>query len=211
MKLLLGALASYLLGSIPTSLLVARVFGGVDLRTYGSKNLGATNLYRLLGFKAAVPAGLFDVFKGTLPVMLAMTLDARLEIALLMGACAVLGHVFSPFAGFKGGKGVATAAGVFLAIAPWSILVALGVFVLVVKLSGYVSLGSMIAAAVFAGSVPLFYPGSWLRIIAAVAVCGFIVFTHRANIGRLMAGTENRFGGSRDRGTGGPEKTETAR
>lgn len=184
---------SYLFGAIPTSHIVARLFAGVDLRTYGSKNLGATNLYRLLGFKAAIPAGLFDVLKGLLPVVLARATGAAPGVALLMGVCAVLGHVFSPFVGFKGGKGVATAAGVFLAISPWSILAALVTFLIVIKVSGYVSLGSMTAAAVFAATTPLFYPGSTMRLVAAVCVFLFIVVTHRANISRLLAGTENSF------------------
>ncbi len=186
---------AYLAGSIPTSFVVARVFAGQDLREFGSRNLGATNLYRLLGFKAAVPVGLFDLFKGTAPVLLAQNLaGGPAWFPLAAGAFAVLGHVFSPFVGFKGGKGVATAAGVFLAIAPWPLLVALVVWLVTLKLSGYVSLGSMLAAAGYVASVPLFYPGSMLRLASGAAVFAFIVYTHRANIGRLLAGTENRFG-----------------
>jgi len=184
---------AYLLGAIPTSLMVARLFAGVDLRTFGSKNLGATNLYRLLGFKAAVPAGLFDVFKGFLPVVLALQADLTLGFALTVGICAVLGHVFSPFVNFKGGKGVATAAGVFLAISPWAVLAALIAFVATLALTGYVSLGSMLAAVVLAAATPVFYPGSMVRLVAAVFVCVFIIITHRANISRLLNGTENSF------------------
>ncbi len=188
---------AYLAGSIPTSFVVARVFAGRDLRQFGSKNLGATNLYRLLGFKAAVPVGLFDVLKGTVPVLLAGQHAGGPEwFPLLTGVAAVVGHVFSPFVGFKGGKGVATAAGVFLAIAPWPLLVGLGVWIVTLRLSGYVSLGSMLAAAGYAATVPLFYPGSRLRLVSGAAVFVFIVYTHRANIARLMAGTENRFGRS---------------
>ena len=187
-------LAAYLLGSIPTALLVARVFAGTDLRQFGSRNLGATNLYRLLGWKGAVPAGLFDVAKGLVPVLLALTYATPLWFALVVGACAVLGHVFSPWVRFKGGKGVATAAGVFLGLAPLSILAALAMFAVVVRLSGYVSLGSMSAAAIFFATVPLIYPGNTMLLISGAVVFLFIVYTHRANISRLRAGTENRFG-----------------
>lgn len=185
---------AYLAGSIPTSFVVARLFAKRDLRTFGSKNLGATNLYRLMGFKAAIPVGLFDVAKGTVPVLLAARSGAPAWFPLAVGVAAVVGHVCSPFVGFRGGKGVATAAGVFLAVAPWSLLVALGVWIVTVKLSGYVSLGSMVAAGAFAASVPLLYPGSAIRLASAAAVFVFIVYTHRANVGRLLAGTENRFG-----------------
>jgi len=196
---LLWVAAAYLLGATPTSYLVARVFRGVDLREFGSKNLGATNLYRLMGWKGAVPVGLYDIAKGTAPVLLA----ARLHPApgwfpLFIGLCAVLGHVFSPFVRFRGGKGVATAAGVFVALAPLCVLVALVVWGIVLKLSGYVSLGSMIAAVAFAASAPLLYPGSDATFYAALVTALFIVFTHRANLRRLVAGTENRFGKKRE-------------
>ena len=193
---LLWMAGAYLLGSTPTSYAVARVFRGVDLREYGSKNLGATNLYRLMGLGAAVPVALYDVLKGTLPVVLAMRLHPQPPwFMLLVGLCAVLGHVFSPFVGFRGGKGVATAAGVFLALAPLCLVVALVVWALVVKVTGYVSLGSIVAAAAFAFSVPLLYPGAWTTFAVALVTLAFIVFTHRANVRRLLAGTENRFGG----------------
>jgi glycerol-3-phosphate acyltransferase PlsY len=143
-----------------------------------------------------VPAGLFDVAKGAVPVLLAVNYTTPVWFALVVGAAAVMGHVFSPFVRFKGGKGVATAAGVFLGLAPLSILAALAVFALVVKLSGYVSLGSMTAAAIFFASVPLLYPGNSVLLISGAVVFGFIVYTHRANIGRLLSGTENRFGRS---------------
>ena len=190
----LWCLAAYLAGSMPTSLIVARVFAGKDLREFGSKNLGATNLYRLMGWKGAVPAGLIDIAKGMVPVLLAVKYTTPDWFPLVVGACAVLGHVFSPFVRFKGGKGVATAAGVFLGLAPLSILAALVVFALVVKLSGYVSLGSMLGAGAFFASVPLLYPGNTVLLVSGATVFAFIVFTHRANIGRLVAGTENRFG-----------------
>jgi glycerol-3-phosphate acyltransferase PlsY len=188
-------LGSYLLGSIPTSYVVARVFRGVDLREFGSKNLGATNLYRLMGFKAAIPVAAFDVLKGTAPLLLAQRLhDGPAWFPLLLGLCAVAGHVFSPFVAFKGGKGVATAAGVFLALAPLSLLVALVVWALVVKLTGYVSLGSIVAAGAFLASVPVLYRGAHAVVWAAAVTFAFIVYTHRSNVRRLLSGTENRFG-----------------
>ena len=186
---------AYLLGSTPTSYAVARVLRGVDLREYGSRNLGATNLYRLMGLGAALPVAVYDVLKGTAPVLLATRLHPQPPwFMLLVGLAAVLGHVFSPFVRFRGGKGVATAAGVFLALVPWCIVVALAVWVLVVKVTGYVSLASIVAAAAFAFSVPLLYAGEWTTFAVALVTFGFIVFTHRANVRRLLAGTENRFG-----------------
>jgi len=194
---LLWCLGAYLAGSIPTSFVVARVFAGKDLREFGSRNLGATNLYRLMGWKGAVPAGIFDIAKGAVPVLLAVKYTTPVWFPLIVGASAVIGHVFSPFVRFKGGKGVATAAGVFLGLAPLSILAALVVFGIVVKASGYVSLGSMIAAGAFFASVPLLYPGNTMLLVSGALIFAFIVYTHRANVARLRAGTENRFGQSR--------------
>ena len=150
-------LASYLLGAIPTSYLAARVFRGIDLREHGSRNLGATNLYRVLGWRFAVPVGLFDMPPRarsrswcSLP-----RISASQLVALLCGVVAIVGHVFSVFVRFRGGKGVATAAGVMLALAPASLVVAALVWAVLVKLTGYVSLGSIAAAAVFPVAVYL--------------------------------------------------------
>jgi glycerol-3-phosphate acyltransferase PlsY len=195
---LVWAAGAYLIGATPTSYLVARTFRGVDLREFGSRNLGATNLYRLMGWRVAAPVALVDIAKGAVPVLLAVrTHPATGWFALFVGLCAVLGHVFSPFVRFKGGKGVATAAGVFVALAPLCVIVALVVWAIVLRLTGYVSLGSMIAAVAFAASAPLLYPGSRATFLGAVITAGFIIFTHRANVRRLLAGTENRFGKKR--------------
>ena len=188
-------IGAYLLGAVPSSYLLARWMGGIDLRQAGSGNLGATNLYRQLGWKAAIPAGLFDLLKGTAPTVLA----ARLVAApawwpIAVGVAAVLGHVYSPFVGFKGGKGVATAAGVFLALTPASIGVAAIVWIGLLTFTGYMSVASMMGAVAFAAATPLFYPGQPALSSVAVAVCAFIVFTHRSNVRRLLAGTEARFG-----------------
>ena len=193
--------AAYLLGAIPSSYLLARWMGGLDLREHGSKNLGATNLYRLLGWRAAVPAGLFDIAKGAAPAGLIAALAAGPAWwPVVVGLAAVLGHVYSPFVGFKGGKGVATAAGVFLALAPASIGVAAVVWIALLWFTGYMSVASMLGAMAFAAATPLLYPGRPFTTWVAIAVCAFVVFTHRSNVRRLLAGTESRF---RTRKTGG--------
>jgi glycerol-3-phosphate acyltransferase PlsY len=190
----LWIVGAYLLGAIPASLLVAKWLGHLDLRAVGSGNLGATNLYRAMGWKGAIPAALFDVGKGAVAVLVVRHQGIHPWFPLAAGAATVLGHVFSPFVRFRGGKGVATAAGAFAALSPLGVLVAGIVFALVVKLTGYVSLGSMIAAGVFLASVPLLHPGNAPMLAAAAGVFVFIVYTHRDNVARLRAGTENRFG-----------------
>ena len=185
---------AYLLGAIPTSFLVARWARGVDLRTVGSRNLGATNLFRLLGWKAAAPVALFDVGKGAAPVLVYGALTGEPSWwALMVGGAAVLGHVFSPFVSFKGGKGVATAAGVFLAYLPGAIGAAAVVWIGLVAFTGYVSLGSIFAALAFPVLVKLLYPSRVTAFWVAGCVAAFIVVNHRANIRRLLAGTEARF------------------
>ncbi len=192
----LWLLASYLLGAIPTSHLLSRLFAGIDLRQHGSGNLGATNLYRVLGWKYAIPAAMIDIAKGTIPVLLfaPQASDSQL-FALACGVVAILGHVFSVFVGFKGGKGVATAAGVMLGLAPLALAVSAVVWGLLVRLTGYVSLASIAAAAVLPLAVYLLEDSSspalfWIAVAIAVAV----ILLHRRNIQRLLKGTENRFG-----------------
>jgi glycerol-3-phosphate acyltransferase PlsY len=188
-------LLSYLIGAIPTSWIAARVGQGIDLRHHGSRNLGATNLFRVLGWRWAIPVGLFDVAKGAIPVLLlAPAVGPDPWIPLAVGIAAILGHVFSVFVRFRGGKGVATAAGVVLALAPIPLLVSAGVWVTVLKASGYVSLASMTGAVAFPLAVWLIGATNRYVLPAGVALAGFIVFTHRANVRRLLAGTENRFG-----------------
>jgi glycerol-3-phosphate acyltransferase PlsY len=189
-------LASYLVGAIPTSYLAGRLIRGIDLREHGSRNLGATNLYRVLGWRYAVPVGLFDVAKGLVPVLgFAPRASSSDLFALVCGLTAVLGHAFSVFVGFKGGKGVATAAGVMLGLAPIALAVAAAVWAALVFTTGYVSLGSIAAAAVFPVAVVVLEPPAergmlWLD----VAVAAAIIWFHRGNIQRLLKGTENRFG-----------------
>jgi glycerol-3-phosphate acyltransferase PlsY len=189
-------LASYLVGAIPTSYVAGRLFRGIDLREHGSRNLGATNLYRVLGWRYALPVGLLDAAKGLIPVLLFAPRVSDSELfALVCGLTAVVGHVFSVFVGFKGGKGVATAAGVMLALTPLALGVALLVWASLVFLTGYVSVGSITAAAVFPVAVYLLEPPArpamlWLDVGVAAA----IIWLHRRNIQRLLNGTENRFG-----------------
>ena len=187
--------ASYLMGAIPTSYIVGKLFRGIDLREVGSKNLGATNLYRTMGWKYAVPVGLFDVAKGAVPV--AVFGPQVITIALFpvyCGIAAILGHVFSVFVGFKGGKGVATASGVVLGLAPYALLAVAVIWAIIVWLTGYVSLGSVIAAALFPVGAALLHPERPEPLWFDIALAAFLVFKHRSNIQRLLKGTENRFG-----------------
>jgi glycerol-3-phosphate acyltransferase PlsY len=192
----LALLASYLLGAIPTSHLVSRLFAKIDLREHGSGNLGATNLYRVLGWKYAIPVALFDIAKGAIPVLVFAPQATSSELfALACGVTAILGHVFSVFVGFKGGKGVATAAGVMLALTPLALAIAAAVWALMVLMTGYVSLGSIAAAAVLPFAVYLVERPTTPELlwIDAVVAAG-VIFLHRRNIQRLLRGTENRFG-----------------
>lgn len=193
--------ASYLLGSVPTALIVGRVIGGVDIRKHGSGNAGATNVYRLFGMKPYLLTLGVDAFKGYAAAVFAAPLGAGLlsdqRTALLCGAAAVAGHVWTVFAGFRGGKGVATAAGVFLGLAPYVALASLAVYLAVTFSTKYVSLGSMLAAV----SAPVFLvvQGSLLGdaappelIVLAAVMAGLILFTHRENIRRLLRGEEKK-------------------
>ncbi len=194
---LVGILISYLAGSIPTAYLAGKA-RGVDLRAHGSGNLGATNVARVLGTKTGVAVFAVDVLKGFLPVwILPRFVDApNPELwAVLFGAAAIIGHVKPIFLGGKGGgKGVATASGVFLALVPVPLLIAQAVWALVFYFTRYVSLASLIGAAVLPIAIL-----TWWRdptapdFIASVLVAIFVFWTHRANIGRLRRGEEHRF------------------
>lgn len=193
--LLAWAAASYLVGAIPTSWLVVRAVRGQDLRSLGSGNLGATNLYRQLGWRYAVPVALFDMIKGAVPVLVfGPWAGGGTWVPIALGGLAIVGHVFSVFVRFRGGKGVATGAGVVLAIAPWAFLTGLVVWGLVVRFSGYVSLGSIVAAVLLPPAVWLLHPDRRELVWLFVALAAVVVGLHRANIRRLLAGTESRFG-----------------
>jgi glycerol-3-phosphate acyltransferase PlsY len=199
-SLALALLAAYLVGSIPMTLIVARVGAGVDLRTVGSGNLGATNLYRALGWKFAVPAGLFDIAKGALPtVLLPPRVGTAAWLPLAVGAAAIVGHVFSIFVRFRGGKGVATAAGVVLGLAPVPLLISFAIWLVVLKATGYVSLGSILGAVAFPMTAAALGTTNPYVVPVGCVLAAFILFTHRTNIRRLLAGTENRFGRQAER------------
>lgn len=201
-------LAAYLIGAIPTSFMVARVVRGIDLRQHGSGNLGATNAFRVLGWRAAVPIFVVDIAKGFLPTFFFPRLDGSEWIgwALLYGAAAIIGHVFSIYVGFRGGKGVATGAGVFLALAPAAVLGTTVVWSVLVFATGYVSLASLAAAAVLPLLIAL--TGAPSAVLAlSIALATFVIYAHRANIRRLLRGEEHRF----RRGRGGSDATTVER
>lgn len=193
MNVALWLIVSYLTGSFPSSYLAGRV-AGVDLRQRGSKNLGATNVYRVLGWKYAVPVGVMDVVKGAVPVALYAPLaGSEPWVPMSMGVAAVLGHVFSVFLRFKGGKGVATAAGAVLGLAPLALGLSAVVWVLTLALTGYVSLASMLGAVAFPVAARITVPDDTYTFGVGLLLALFIVVTHRSNIRRLASGTENRF------------------
>jgi glycerol-3-phosphate acyltransferase PlsY len=197
MSPIVGVVLSYLAGSIPSAYLAGK-FRGVDLRKHGSGNLGATNVVRVLGAKIGGVVFLADLLKGFLPVFFLprYTETLRPEVwALIFGVAAIAGHVKPIFLlGKGGGKGVATATGVFLALAPVPVLVTNAVWITVFYFTRYVSLASLLAAAV----LPIAILG-WTRnpqslvFIASVIIASFVFWTHRANIGRLRRGEEHRF------------------
>lgn len=204
----LAILAGYLLGSIPTGYIVGRM-RGVDIRTQGSGNPGATNVVRVLGWPAGITVFLADMGKGLVAAWVLVKFTAFPASEVLRVACglaAVLGHTFTIFLGFKGGKGVATSCGVFLALAPLSTLAVFSLFVIVVAATRYVSLGSIIAAAflpLMVWAVGETGQSNWVLILA-VGLAATVIVKHRSNIRRLLAGTENRLGASRDTdGNGG--------
>ena len=190
-------LLAYIIGATPTSYWVGRFFFGVDLRTLGSGNLGATNTFRNLGWKAALPVALVDVLKGWFPVWFFPQRDhsALWEWTLAYAAAAILGHVFSFWVRFKGGKGIATSAGAFLALSPWGVLSALVVWVAVTFSTRMVSAGSL--AAAIALPVSLFFlphKGGNNLILFTMALAVFVFWAHRTNVSRILRGEENRFG-----------------
>jgi glycerol-3-phosphate acyltransferase PlsY len=194
----LAVVLSYIVGSIPAAYLAGKS-RGIDLRRYGSGNLGATNVVRTLGWKVGLLVFAFDVAKGVLPVLvLPRWTDGPLSrevVAILCGIGAILGHFRPIFLKFgPGGKGVATAAGVFFALAPLPMLAGVAVFALVVLTSGYVSLGSLTAAVVLP-SLLLVTEGVRSPVFQiSVVLAAFVFWTHRANIRRLRRGEEYRFG-----------------
>jgi glycerol-3-phosphate acyltransferase PlsY len=193
-----AALLAYLLGSIPFGYIIVKLRAGRDVRAAGSGNIGATNVGRVAGAAAGVLTLLLDVAKGWLAVWLAAELSSH-DVTCMMVAvvAAVIGHMFPVWLRFRGGKGVATAVGVFLPICWQGVGAALLVFVVVVAIWRYVSLGSILGAAVLPLLVYMLYqppPAPWAVSIGAIIVSVLIIVKHRDNIGRLVAGSENRLG-----------------
>jgi len=183
--------AAYFLGSIPTGLLLAKA-AGVDIRSSGSGNIGATNVYRTLGRGVGALTLIGDCLKGLVPVLVAKYYGMTEIWVALIGLAAFLGHVYTVFLGFKGGKGVATALGVFLGISPISVGAVLLIFVSVVWKWRYISLGSITAALAMPGMVALFDSRPPM-VIMTLLVSLLVVWKHRENIKRLREGTENKF------------------
>ncbi|MFZ1684389.1 MAG: glycerol-3-phosphate 1-O-acyltransferase PlsY [Candidatus Zixiibacteriota bacterium] len=195
-------LFGYLVGAIPFGLLVARAYGVTDVRSHGSGNIGATNVLRVAGARAAFWVYLLDIGKGVFAVMVARMIHQNAMphelLLVLAGLSAVLGHVFPVYLKFHGGKGVNTGLGVMISVLPIETLICLAVFLIVLALTKFVSLGSMIAALALSAAVLI--ERFWLRPQTSLVFVGLsimmtlvILLTHRGNLKRLMNGTENRF------------------
>ncbi len=207
------AVLSYLVGSIPTSIIVAKAKRGIDIRQHGSGNAGGTNVIRVLGWKAGVFVIAMDMAKGLFATMVIARLmygpfpfenktpfDDFTVVQIIAGCAAILGHIWTLFAGFKGGKGIATAGGMLIGVAPVEVAVSLGVFAIVFLVSHYVSLGSLSAAVAF--PLTMFFrenlfmvdvPGYNTLIFFSIGISLLIIWTHRSNIKRLLKGTENKI------------------
>lgn len=198
---ILTALGAYLLGSIPTGFLVAKA-KGIDIRSVGSGNIGATNAMRVLGKPAGIFVLLMDAAKGFLAVYLATMMARRFywndpelqTVRVIAGVGAVLGHNYTCWLKFKGGKGIATTAGVYIALAPWALLIALGVFIVALLASRIVSVASMSAALALPVAVLFLQPNELLLGVVTMALGALAIYKHKSNIQRLLAGTENRLG-----------------
>ena len=201
MKELALIIIAYLIGSIPTALLISRKFFGIDIREYGSGNMGATNTYRVLGSRYGTIVMVIDILKGMAAVSLFTFIPfyfnhelERTNFMIGLGLAAVLGHVFPIFAGFKGGKGVATLFGMILAVQPVVAVSCVGVFLIVLYLTRYVSLSSILGAMM----LPVCVLWIWnehevMYRVFALLVAFMVVFTHQKNIGRILRGVESRI------------------
>lgn len=199
---ILALTVAYLLGSIPTAVWIGKAFYGIDVREFGSGNAGATNTFRVLGKKAGIPVLLIDMLKGWLAVSMAwLVSDAPVNtqpfvnLEIVLGVTAVLGHIFPVFAGFRGGKGIATLFGVILAVHPWACLMAAGVFLLVFLAFSYVSLGSITAGVSFPLFIITVFGGEVVpsMVIFSVMVAILILITHQKNIERLLRRQESKI------------------
>lgn len=180
-------LLSYLIGSIPSGLIVGKIFYGIDIREHGSGNLGGTNTFRVLGKKAGIAVTAADILKGTAATFLPMLFGMEMH-PLLVGIFAVVGHTFPIFAGFRGGKAVATSAGVLLGYEPLLFIVLVIGFLVTLKISKYVSLSSIVAGLF--GIIYCVILGDWVLVLVVSALELFVIYRHRANLKRIRDKTE---------------------
>jgi glycerol-3-phosphate acyltransferase PlsY len=205
------AVVAYLLGSIPFGYLLVRIFRGEDIRLSGSGNIGATNVARSGAKGLGIATLILDALKGMLAIYLAFVLGCRaffccndpgcppvMNMMCVAALFAVLGHVFPVWLSFKGGKGVATALGVFIVLFPRAVLLSLPLFIVVVAISRYVSLGSIVAAAAFPVAVYFLGYKEWVPLLLISAIALLVIVKHHQNIGRLLAGTESRLGSKKN-------------
>lgn len=183
---------AFLIGSIPTAYWYARYFHKLDIRQHGSGNIGATNSLRVLGKKAGAIVLIIDLLKGLIPLLIAKNLGFTPESTLMVGLFAVMGHLFSPFVGFKGGKGIATAFGVIIGFSPLTALLCVAVFGLVFYFTRYVSLGSILGVFVFLIVTLVQFQDNLTVQLLAAGLTVLLVFSHRENIKRLLSGTESK-------------------
>lgn len=194
MDTLLPVLLAYLLGSIPSALWIGKIFYNTDIRTKGSGNLGATNTFRTLGAKAGIIVTVLDILKGTAATLIPLYIDTNIH-PLIFGVIAVVGHMFPVFAKFKGGKAVATSGGILLGYQWPLFLVAVAVLLITLKITKMVSLSSIILAvvAVIYTTIYAINTGDYLFLAVIIVLATFIIYRHRANIGRIKAGTEPKI------------------
>lgn len=192
-KIIIFLIIAFFLGAIPFGYLITYLFSKEDIRKIGSGNIGATNVSRKLGLTGGFITFLLDSFKGYLAVWILMMITFYPYLIGLSGLLAVLGHMFTPFLSFKGGKGIATSFGVFLKIAPIPALISLIIFIIVLILFKYVSLSSLISSALFPPVSYFFNINEWF-LIYSVCICILIIVKHKENIKRLIEGKELKFG-----------------
>jgi len=194
LKYIVIAVLMYVIGSIPFSYLLVKMVKGIDIRTVGSKNVGATNAGRVLGFWGFLVAFLLDMLKSFIPLMILKNhYEFSSELLLFFGIIAILGHTFTLFLNFKGGKGVAAAVGVYLAVSPISLGIAFVAFLAVAFLFRMVSLSSIIAALVLLFSILYLENSFWVKVCTFVVVI-FVIYKHKDNIKRILNGTEKKIG-----------------
>jgi glycerol-3-phosphate acyltransferase PlsY len=187
------ALFGYLLGSVPTGLLLTKLFAKVDPRKIGSKNIGATNIFRTAGKTLGILTLIGDLLKGAIPVWIAIQWGESYLWIAISGLSPFLGHVFPIFLGFKGGKGVATALGIYLVISPIAVMIEFIIFAGIVWRWRFISLGSIICATTIPILIAFFRSDSQAYFILSVIIAALILYRHQSNISRLLQGTENRW------------------